>query len=736
MTGAYLTNDGGLHYEQLNFDNGAYSFAYDPHNPASIWVGSSTLNRSLNGGKTWIQVFPSPKEVQAATYSGDHASYQITPAQESLYNTDVDHIGTIRVDPSLAGVVYFSMGAEFYYTLNDGQTWDRERLDQPIEYIYSNNTSLKNEVIILTRDFRYRFDKTSRSISKADLPVSMSPAFSFCAGIQKDNATVFYALHHDQSEEISGEFGHTELWSSTDDAKTWRRVDHSLISNAGASRPSYSMVMCAEFDASQVYVVCNRYEEEKVDQVVHWYGALKSGDGGSTWAWVWKGGGGSGQYGVKDGHGVSNLNDAWVEKAFGGEYIRLLDVGVNPQDGNIAIVTDWYRTMKTTDGGRTWNEIYSVAQPDGTFVSRGLDVTTAYNLHFDPFDASHMVISYTDIGYHHSFNGGRSWQRSVQGVPGEWVNTCYDVVFDPEVRGKIWSAWSGLHDFPRGKMTRNPSWREYARGGICVSTDGGMTWIPASEGMDQDSPATSVVLDHNSPPGNRTLYASVYNKGIFKSMDDGKSWTLKNKNIGPNTCAFELTLAANGNLFVVISPTPEHKEGIKGMGYYAGDVYRSTDGAETWTKLDITHGPLFPSGMEVDPENPDRLYLSCWAEIQLSDLVGGDVVREFGGNKTIDMAGGIFLSEDGGDSWRSIFDQKQYVYDVTIDPFHPGRLYCNTFNKAAYRSDDRGTTWKKIKGYNFHWGHRVIIDQNNNENVYLTTYGSSVWHGRPMAEID
>jgi len=87
------------------------------------------------------------------------------------------------------------------------------------------------------------------------------------------------------------------------------------------------------------------------------------------------------------------------------------------------------------------------------------------------------------------------------------------------------------------------------------------------------------------------------------------------------------------------------------------------------------------------------------------------------------MPGGIFLSEDGGDTWRSIFDEDQYVYDITADPWHPGRFYCNTFNGAAWRSDDHGNTWKKIKGYDFHWGHRIIVDPNNPEMVYITTFG-------------
>jgi hypothetical protein len=29
--------------------------------------------------------------------------------------------------------------------------------------------------------------------------------------------------------------------------------------------------------------------------------------------------------------------------------------------------------------------------------------------------------------------------------------------------------------------------------------------------------------------------------------------------------------------------------------------------------------------------------------------------------------GGIFLSEDGGDTWNSIFENKRYVYDITSE---------------------------------------------------------------------
>ncbi len=739
MTGAYLTKDGGTSYQQINFANGSNCFAYDPNDSSTIYIGSTYLSKSTNGGKTWEQIFPKKTDIVSEQYIGDHAEYEMKTNESSLYVTEVGKIESIRVDPVNSKALYFTMGSCFFYSNDDGQTWERQDVKHQIDYLYSNKTSAKNEVFIFSQEAIYIFDKTSQKITQRELPKAMFPALSFTAGtIKNSDETIFYALHHLKPKENAYTFTNSEIWTSEDMGTSWKPLEDTEITNKNSGiKPCFTMVVCSEHDAANAYVVSNNYEvKNKDNSATFWYGALKTGDAGKSWNWVWKGGGGSGQYGVQDAQDAENLTDAWVHKAFGGEFIQLLDVGVSPQDGKIAVVTDWYRTMKTMDGGKTWREIYSISNFDGTFTSCGMDVTTAYGVHFDPFNKNHICISYTDIGFHHSFDGGKSLSRSTTGVPNEWVNTCYWVAFDPEVKNKVWSVWSGMHDFPRGKMTRNPEWKtgKYAKGGVCVSIDGGKTWKPTIEGMGMNSPATSIVLDPKSKPGKRTLYASVYSKGIFKSTDDGKTWALKNIGIEGNTCAFELTLANNGNLFVTISPTPMHKDGKKGREFYSGAVYRSTDGAETWTKLNVSNGLLFPNGIAIDPNNPDLIYLSCWSTISLSDLLGGDVTKSTGGSTLLDMPGGIFKSKDGGNTWTSIFDQKQYVYDVTVDPYHSGRLYCCTFNKAAYRSDDFGKTWKKITGYDFHWGHRIVIDENDHDKVYITTYGSSVWHGVPEIE--
>jgi photosystem II stability/assembly factor-like uncharacterized protein len=129
----------------------------------------------------------------------------------------------------------------------------------------------------------------------------------------------------------------------------------------------------------------------------------------------------------------------------------------------------------------------------------------------------------------------------------------------------------------------------------------------------------------------------------------------------------------------------------------AGALYRSTDKAEHWQRIDLPAGVTGPTGLEIDPRNPQRLYLTAWGQ-------EGDVA---------DQNGGVYASDDGGKTWQTLFTKSQHVYDLTIDTRHPDTLYICGFDAAAYRSIDRGAHWERIQGYDFKWGHRVILDPND-----------------------
>ena len=219
-----------------------------------------------------------------------------------------------------------------------------------------------------------------------------------------------------------------------------------------------------------------------------WLGVAKTSNAGTGWQLVWK----------ESSEAAKNVHDDWITERMGvtwGE--NPLNITVADQDPNLSYATDLGRTMRTMDGGATWSGMYSRKVNDSGWRTVGLDVTTSYGVHFDPFDPKRVFITYTDIGLFRSEDGGTSWTRSVTGVPEHWTNTTYWIVFDPKVKGRMWSVNSGTHDLPRPKMWRHTSPMKF-RGGVCRSDDGGKTWTKSNDGMEETA-ATHILLDPTSP---------------------------------------------------------------------------------------------------------------------------------------------------------------------------------------------------------------------------------------------
>jgi len=247
-----------------------------------------------------------------------------------------------------------------------------------------------------------------------------------------------------------------------------------------------------------------------------WIGVAKTTNSGKSWDLVWK----------EADHGAPNVHDAWITERFGpGWGENPLNMTVAEQDPTLAYGTDLGRTMRTNDGGKTWVAQYSRKLDKSGWTTLGLDVTTSYGIHFDPFDSKRQFITYTDIGLFRSEDGGKSWTSSTQGVPKDWMNTTYWLEFDPKIRGRVWSVNSWTHDLPRPKMWRARGVANY-HGGVCRSEDGGKTWIKSNNGMEQTA-ATHILLDPTSPPDARVLYVAGFGRGIYKSVDGGRNWKLK-----------------------------------------------------------------------------------------------------------------------------------------------------------------------------------------------------------------
>ena len=285
------------------------------------------------------------------------------------------------------------------------------------------------------------------------------------------------------------------------------------------------------------------------------------------------------------------------------------------------------------------------------WTTTGLDVTTNYGVQFDPFNLKHVYIDYTDIGLFQSNNGGASWKSSSSGVPEDWRNTSYWLAFDPAVKGLLWGAFSGVHDLPRAKDWRRRSPLTFT-GGVAVSTDSGWHWTPSNQGMPSTS-VTDILMDPSSPVGKRTLYLTGFGRGVYKSVDNGKTWNLKNDGITEaQPFVWRLTQTREGTLYLVIARASEGRNPpVPGPGA----LYRSTDKAEHWVKMNLPKGVDGPTGLTVDPRNSRRLYLTAWGHEGIE----------------VDRGGGVFLSTDAGQTWKPIFQNSQHVYDLTVDQRNP-----------------------------------------------------------------
>ena len=173
--------------------------------------------------------------------------------------------------------------------------------------------------------------------------------------------------------------------------------------------------------------------------------------------------------------------------------------------------------------------------------------------------------------------------------------------------------------------------------GVYRSTDGGETLA---------APRTRRhAADHrrSRPPGNPDLayvaamghaFGPNAERGVFRTIDGGKSWKkilFLDDSTGANDLAIDPTNPRI--LFACMWKFQRTPWGMDAGGGRSG-LWKSTDGGDTWTEISFNPGmpktPLGKIGVDVSPANPRRVYATIEAP---------------------DSSGGIFRSDDGGDTW-------------------------------------------------------------------------------------
>ena len=325
-------------------------------------------------------------------------------------------------------------------------------------------------------------------------------------------------------------------------------------------------------------------------------------------------------------------------------------------------------------------------------------------------------------------------------------------------------------------------------GGVWKTTDGGINWKPIFDKQKDASPSIGAIAVSESDPN--TIYVGtgeacirgniVGGNGVYKSIDAGKTW----KFIGlADTHAI-------GRL--IVNPKNPDIAFVAALGHPFADneergIFRTRDGGKTWEKVLYKDAKTGGIDVQFDPSNSNILFAALWQAKRTPwgldsggpgsglyrSIDGGATWKELKGHGlpegilgrigvTVSGAnpnrvwaiieaekGGIYRSDDGGDSWHLTTDdhrfrQRAWYYShIFADPKSADAVYI--LNTGAYRSNDGGKTFSRIRAPHGD-NHALWIDPNNPKRLIngndggatISTDGGDSWttlYNQPTAQF-
>ncbi len=250
---------------------------------------------------------------------------------------------------------------------------------------------------------------------------------------------------------------------------------------------------------------------------------------------------------------------------------------------------------KSTDGGGSWTGIFNSGVPD--FVC---------SLLIDPTSPSTLYIAMGDTGVFKSTNAGDSWTALTSGLTN--VNICA-LAIDPSTPTTLYAG---------GDDQGSPR--------VFKSTNGGDSWTPVNTGLGGASGISIITIDPTAPT---TLYAGTFS-GLFKSTNGGANWTAANRGLPPGQPHIGALVIDPSNSAILY----ESIHFLNGPAPFG--LFKSTDGAGSWTAMDgdLSYTSVF--ALVIDPKTPTSLYAGT------------------GGTSGRFNSGGVFKSTDGGNSWTAV----------------------------------------------------------------------------------
>jgi photosystem II stability/assembly factor-like uncharacterized protein len=367
------------------------------------------------------------------------------------------------------------------------------------------------------------------------------------------------------------------------------------------------------------------------------------------------------------GRGVYRSTDAglhWTPAHQGMGMIQVNAIVGDPASPGTLYAGTAHGVYLTTDGGASW-------QP----MTTGMGRQNVVSLVMGSAHHGRLFAGTSSSGAYRSDDGGSHWTPVNAGLTDDTVGalaldpTDDDVVYAGTGDGlfKTGDAGASWHERDRG-ASNSDVWSVAAAGtgrgvlyagtrdqrGVFRSTSGGRFWRQASDGLPEGVFVQNLAVDPADPD---TIYAATSYQGVFKTTNGGRSWAL-------------LGAAPLGADHLAMAPS----DPLTLYGLFDDEVWRTTDGGDSWTDVSAGLPAGYQAGFAIDPTDP----MTVFASTQTS---------------------GVFKTRNGGDTWTSSSDglptSNTYFGPIAMDPATPTDLYVFA-NQDLYRSTDRGRHWSKI----------------------------------------
>jgi photosystem II stability/assembly factor-like uncharacterized protein len=190
---------------------------------------------------------------------------------------------------------------------------------------------------------------------------------------------------------------------------------------------------------------------------------------------------------------------------------------------------------------------------------------------------------------------------------------------------------------------------------------------------------------------------------IWKSVDGGKTWEMKNRGVGAantkdlDVLSFAINPADSSNIYT---------------GLRSGGILKTTNGGDAWEFINYQSEKVYGLALNF-PAGETLLASGVW-----------------------DGTGKMFSTSDSGQNWKEIYTSPSkgpLIISLTLDKKNPQVVYATSSDDQVFKSTDGGNSWENLYTADTPVL-RVAIDSGDSNLVYLLNNAGGIFRSRDAGD--